>query len=317
MTEAEAEFEASSVIAAPVEPPSPPAEPREQTAGTLLWQAREAAGLSRADVANKLKFSVKQIETVETDNFIALGGKTFVRGVVRTYAKILIVDAGTILAALDRSTLPPETGQVAADPKGVPFPTAATPVSPVLRYAVISIGVIAGGIVLLYLWHGDEFLSGPAVSPAPPKAAMAIQPVPPGASSTMVTLAPIVVETPIVAERAPTANSKTVDKPVESIRESAGEKPAPVLPPAPGAGSGAGRRILFTFERDAWVEVKDANGRIVFSQLNLAGTQQVVEGRAPFELVVGNAGFVRLRYRDAQVDLKPHTKADVARLNLN
>ncbi len=71
------------------------------------------------------------------------------------------------------------------------------------------------------------------------------------------------------------------------------------------------------FDRDSWVEVKDGSGRVVFSQLNLGGTTQVIEGRAPFEVVIGNAGHVSLRYRDAPVDLKPYIKSDVARLSLN
>jgi cytoskeleton protein RodZ len=84
----------------------------------------------------------------------------------------------------------------------------------------------------------------------------------------------------------------------------------------PGGGR-SGRRIVMSFERDAWVEVKDVNGRILFSQLNLAGTQQEIEGRGPFEMVIGNAQFVRLRYKDAAFDLKPYTRADVARVTLN
>jgi cytoskeleton protein RodZ len=157
MTEPAAEFDA----------PDPAANSgsfgnEAQSAGARLKRAREAAGLASADVAGKLKFSVKQIDTLEADNYAALGGPTFVRGLARTYAKLLDLDPAPILEALNRSELPPETGQVSADRKGIPFPTEAQTVSPILRYVVMSVAVIAAGILLMYFWHGEEFFNGPA-----------------------------------------------------------------------------------------------------------------------------------------------------------
>jgi cytoskeleton protein RodZ len=309
MTDAPAEYDV------PPAPPQAPA-PAAESAGALLMQTREAAGLSRADVAHKLKFSQRQIETVESGDYAALGGKTFVRGFVRTYAKLLGIDAGAVLAALDGSELPPETGQVVPDPKGIPFPTAASPVNPVLRYAVISIGVIATCILILYVWHGEELLSGPVVTLPPAKTANA--PTAEGSAvSRPIALAPNIVRSGRAAgDKDPPATAvKPQERAVEKPQEKSAEMPA-VRTAAPGGG-GSGRHILMSFERDAWVEVKDLNGHILFSQLSLAGTQQVIEGRAPFEVVIGNAQFVRLRYKDAPFDLKPYIRADVARVTLN
>jgi cytoskeleton protein RodZ len=42
----------------------------------------------------------------------------------------------------------------------------------------------------------------------------------------------------------------------------------------------------------------------------------VVSGKPPFVLVIGNAPAVQLQYDDRQIDLRPYTKVDVARLNL-
>jgi cytoskeleton protein RodZ len=308
MTDGPAEYD----VAPAPEALAPPAEP----AGALLMRAREAAGLSRSDVAHKLKFSQRQIEAVESGDYAALGGKTFVRGIVRTYAKFLGIDDGAVLTALASSELPPETGQVAADPKGIPFPTAASPVNLVLRYAVISIGVIATCILILYVWHGEELLSGPAMTLPPAKAASA--PAPEGSVvSQPIALAPNIVQSgPAAGDKDPPAiPARPLQLAAEKPQEKSADPPA-VRTPAPGGG-GSGRRIQISFERDAWVEVKDVNGHILFSQLSLAGTQQLIEGRAPFEVVIGNAQFVKLRYKDAPFDLKPHTRAEVARVTLN
>jgi cytoskeleton protein RodZ len=369
---------ATDAAAAAPAPAAEAAVQRPQTAGGMLQHIRETSGLARADVAGKLKFSVKQIETLESDNYAALGGPTFVRGLVRTYAKLLDAESGPILAALDRSELPPETGQVAADRKGIPFPTTPHTVNPILRYVVISLGVIAAGILLLYFWHGEELLSGPTVSlPAKRPASVSGVATAPASTSTAVNLNPTLIDappatapastpasTPIAASTPapapaaapaplvmdrnlpaipaspakPQAAEKTADKTEAGKTEAANkandnranakavakaaekaEQPAakPAAAVVTGSGGGSVRRILLAFARDSWVEIKDANGRTLFSQLNLAGTQQVIEGRAPFEVVIGNAAYVTLHYREAPVDLKPYTKAEVARLSLN
>ena len=62
--------------------------------------------------------------------------------------------------------------------------------------------------------------------------------------------------------------------------------------------------------------MRDRNERILFSQLNPAGTEQRVQGRPPFSLVVGNARGVRLSYNGRAIDLAPHTRVEVARLTL-
>jgi cytoskeleton protein RodZ len=65
------------------------------------------------------------------------------------------------------------------------------------------------------------------------------------------------------------------------------------------------------------VEIRAGDGKVLLSQLNPGGTEQVVEGRPPFALVIGNAQHVRLSYDDRPVDLAPHVKVEVARLTLD
>jgi cytoskeleton protein RodZ len=71
------------------------------------------------------------------------------------------------------------------------------------------------------------------------------------------------------------------------------------------------------FERQSWVEVRDRDDRIVFSQLNPAGAVHHVQGQAPLNVVIGNASGVRVTYNGKLVDLAPHTRVEVARLTLD
>ena len=70
------------------------------TLGNMLSEARERLGLTVMDVASQIKFAPKQIEALEADDFGRLPETAFLRGFVRSYAKVLHLDAETLLAAL-------------------------------------------------------------------------------------------------------------------------------------------------------------------------------------------------------------------------
>ena len=92
---------------------------------------------------------------------------------------------------------------------------------------------------------------------------------------------------------------------------------APAATPAEDVRAAPGEQVVrLRFARESWVEIRDRNGRKIFSQLNSPGTEQVVSGLPPLSLVVGNANGVQLTHNEQPVNLGPHTKIDVARLTL-
>ena len=74
--------------------------------------------------------------------------------------------------------------------------------------------------------------------------------------------------------------------------------------------------IELAFDQLSWVEIRQADGKVLLSQLNQPGTRQQIDGVPPFQIVIGNAANVRLKYEGAPVDLRPYFKVDVARLKL-
>jgi cytoskeleton protein RodZ len=75
-------------------------------------------------------------------------------------------------------------------------------------------------------------------------------------------------------------------------------------------------RLHFAFDADAWVEVRDANGKVIFSRLNPAGSAQDVQGEAPLQVVIGNAPKVHLSVDGKAMELGARTSSNVARLSL-
>jgi cytoskeleton protein RodZ len=118
---------------------------------------------------------------------------------------------------------------------------------------------------------------------------------------------------------APVQAAPVANQAAEPVPTPAPVAPAAVAVPASSAlpvADVGGQRLQFVFDGDAWVEVKDKSGKVVFYQLNQKGSQQSVRGNPPFSLVIGNAAHVRLTYNDKPVDLAPHIKVDVARLTI-
>ncbi len=67
---------------------------------------------------------------------------------------------------------------------------------------------------------------------------------------------------------------------------------------------------------EAWVEIRDADGRLLHAQLNAAGSTVEVTGAAPLSFVIGNAQSVRLNVDGRSVDLAPYIRVAVARFTL-
>ena len=88
------EKQASATNSASVEPIS---------VGKTLREAREQLGLSVNEVANRIKFAPRQIESLEADDYARLPEAAFVRGFVRSYARLLELDPARLLTSLPTS----------------------------------------------------------------------------------------------------------------------------------------------------------------------------------------------------------------------
>src|SRR3989339_967999 len=118
--------------------------------GALLREARERLGLSIADAAAHTKLAPRQIEALEADDFQHLPEMTFVRGFVRSYAKILQLDAQPLLADIPQVNAP--TVPLAPNSVEVPFPNAYSP----QRQNLIWLGaalLLAVLVVAFAVWH--------------------------------------------------------------------------------------------------------------------------------------------------------------------
>jgi cytoskeleton protein RodZ len=285
--------------------------------GRLLAAARQARGLTVTEVALRLKFSPRQIEALEADQYDVLRGASMVRGMIRGYAKLIGLDPQPVLDALHQ---PLNAGSMTMQPRAmeVPFPRATRKGS--LVYVMLSAVIVIAVVSVVVEWVLRPG-APPAVSAVPRLA-------PPSSGSSGTTPDPAAVPPPVAEPAtAPTAAPATTPATAAAKAPAATPSRAATSTPAPAAERRPvpvvqhetvlhAKRIELVFDRESWVEIKDADGRIVFSQLNPPGSRRNVVGDAPFSIVIGNATGVKLRYNDSDVDLAPFTRTDVARLTL-
>lgn len=90
------------------------------------------------------------------------------------------------------------------------------------------------------------------------------------------------------------------------------------VPPSTESNNASKRSasIRLTFDADSWVKVTDNDGKILLSQLNSSGSEQHLEGRPPFSVVIGNISGVHLYYQGKLVELAPFYNGEIARLTL-
>jgi DnaJ-class molecular chaperone len=99
---------------APSEPFQKPFEPPEGAdwTGEFLRQAREARGLTVAQMAERTKVSRLHIESVEADRYEQLPVTVYLRGIVMSIARELRLDGQKVARSyLERSSGPPKEGR--------------------------------------------------------------------------------------------------------------------------------------------------------------------------------------------------------------
>lgn len=246
----------------------------------VLARAREAAGMSLEEAARQLKFAPRQLQALEAGELERLPGGTFVRGMLRSYARLLHVEVEPLLAQIGERVAPPDAERLAERYRQpVPFSDGARRSN--LAYVALSLTLLAVVVAVALEWRQERtgttrlaFVSAAQQPAEPPRLAVA-----------SAAPAPAVTAEPSVGS--------------EERKTAAGW-----------------RRIALQFDGESWVEIRSGNGKLLLAQLHPGGTERVVTGVPPFMVVIGNAQQVRLSYNDKPVDLMPHVKVEVARFTL-
>ena len=251
--------------------------------GRRLREAREAAGLGLAEVSSRLKMPLRVVQSLEAEDWSRLGAPVFVRGQLRSYARLLGIDATPVEAAAGVSVVEP------------PVLVPRTYTSPLQRFAEHAarraVYIVMTFAIAIPVWLATrphmELAAGDAApldAPASPQPAHA--------------------ETRRAAARTPNSGT-TADGPHPLVASLA------ALPPREAPA------LALQFEGDSWARVIGPDGQLLEQALLHAGDRRDYAAGEVGAVVLGNAGAVRVSNHGREADLAPFLRANVARFTVS
>lgn len=294
------------------------AAPAHVSAGALLRAAREASGMTIDTVAQQLKLAPRQVRAIEDGDYMRLPGRTFVRGFIRNYARLVRLDVESVLSALSAG---PATQNLESPALHATAPTMGElPTTEPARHGWTRWAIPLTLIAIIGATAAWEFLHPDAPRVTAKKDAAA--PAPTKSSAPEVIGTPL--RNPVASQPVAAPVAATPDKPAsaeetpEAAVVQAGSEPAPDARTGEAAGAApvAEAPLVLAFRDFSWTVVKDRTGRVLLSGMNHGGTTQALAGAPPLDLVIGNAADVTLTWKGQRIDLAPYTRQNVARFTL-
>ncbi|EOC0208132.1 cytoskeleton protein RodZ [Cronobacter dublinensis] len=318
------------------------------TTGERLRLAREQLGLSQQVVAERLCLKVSTVRDIEEDNAPADLASTFLRGYIRSYARLVHVPEEELLPMLAKQA-PVRTAQVA------PMQTYALGKSRkkrdgwLMSFTWLVLFVVVG-LTGAWWWQNHkaqqeeistmadqssaELSQNAASSPQSvplntdtPADASQEQATPPadlpsGDAQATATAAntpqPTPMPSPTTASQQPVVvppSQASTDTAAQ--QQNAAQSQLPVGQ-ASTAAAANGNALVMNFTADCWLEVTDATGKKLFSGLQRKDTNLNLTGEAPYRLKIGAPSAVQIQYQGKPVDLSRFIRTNqVARLTLN
>lgn len=272
--------------------------------GELLHRARESLNLTISDLAGQTRLSRNVLEALERNDFANLAMPVYVRGYFRKCAHVLNLPEEKLLQAYADWTGTPLKAQPLPVTVNEPPREYASPSrTPSWRYVLVIAIVI--GALLWWFGSGGQGTSSVVPETAAPVTTLEIEP--PVLQSEPLPLGPAEEVIAIPSEVTPAAPADGTAAPAA----------APASEPAPAATASGPNTLQITISRNSWVEVyDDDNKRLVYGLLT-TGAEQRVEGKPPYQVVLGHPQGVKLTIGGKAIDLAPHTSSSgTARLEV-
>ncbi|MGG7703315.1 cytoskeleton protein RodZ [Klebsiella aerogenes] len=310
--------------------------------GARLRNAREQLGLSQQAVAERLCLKVSTVRDIEEDKAPADLASTFLRGYIRSYARLVHIPEEELLPMMAKQA-----------------PIRAAKVAPMQSFSLGKRRKKRDGWLMSFTWlilfvviglsgawwwqdhkaQQEEITSMADQSTSDLNSSdSGSQSIPldtssannaPDTTAANANSAPVDTST-APAPSAPAATSAPVDNnavvaPSQANVDTAAAAPAAPAPTsalptnqANAATTASAQDLVMNFSADCWLEVSDATGKKLFSGLQRKGGNLNLSGQAPYKLKIGAPAAVQIQYLGKPVDLSRFIRTNqVARLTLN
>ena len=310
--------------------------------GVRLRNAREQLGLSQQAVAERLCLKVSTVRDIEEDKAPAELASTFLRGYIRSYAKLVHIPEEELLPMMEKQA-----------------PVRAAKVAPMQSFSLGKRRKKRDGWLMSFTWlvlfvvigltgawwwqnhkaqqeeittmadQSSAELNGSAGEGAQSiplntdASATASEPqaVTAGTANTATaqTAAPVGDQTAQApADNAVVSPSQANVETAPAATADNAVQPLPSDPAGVTAAAADPNALVMNFSADCWLEVTDATGKKLFSGLQRKDGTLNLAGQAPYKLKIGAPAAVQIQFQGKPVDLSRFIRTNqVARLTLN
>ncbi|MBJ3589633.1 cytoskeleton protein RodZ [Salmonella enterica subsp. enterica serovar Saintpaul] len=313
------------------------------TTGVRLRNAREQLGFSQQAVAERLCLKVSTVRDIEEDKAPADLASTFLRGYIRSYARLVHIPEEELLPGLEKQA-PIRPAKVAPMQSFSLGKRRKKRDGWLMTFTWLVLFVVVG-LTGAWWWQNhkaqqEEITTMADQSTAELNAgkdnAQSIAPDTSATASLDNTPAP---QAGAVADATQTPDAATTPAPTAEAQQNAVVAPsqanvdtattAPATTPAPAAPlptDQAGvttpaadpNALVMNFTADCWLEVTDATGKKLFSGMQRKDGNLNLTGQAPYKLKIGAPAAVQIQYQGKPVDLSRFIRTNqVARLTVN
>jgi cytoskeleton protein RodZ len=290
-----------------------PLEVGPLTAGSMLRQMREAAGVDAGLLASALKVSLQKIEALESDQFDKLPDMTFARGLASAICRAFGADAAPVL---ERMPVAAPGLHAPVDVGGQPFRSAGDRPAPMVNPGIskpLAWAVVACLIGAVALWWL-------------PTLPIQLGSSSPDGTDTAHAAAQGVVTQGVVAAPGTNAVADAASEPAPVMAElPAGAASAEQGAQAPDvAASGAatvvaneaGSAVAFEATAETWVTVRDANGKPLINRALNQGDKVSTSGDLPLSVTIGRKEAVTVQVHGKPFDIKSLSRSPVVRFEV-
>ncbi len=280
---------------------SPEQNAADQTAGEILKQLREEHKLSVKDIATRMRLDPWLIESLEANDLDTLPAAIYIRGYIRSYAKIIEADADSLVALYDNDA--PEPPEIIPEIKL--STQASSSDKPVKAFTYLITLILA---LWLLVWIQSKFMLEDTINHA--KA---------GAGTLDYEI--VIVEHPQTPLNQDMHNVDAIlddwqaegsDSAGSSLTLAADDK----LQFAESAVITGSDTLELKLSADSWIEVNDADNNELYFNLARTGDEILLRGNAPFSVKLGFSQGVSLEFNGKPFDPAPYSRAGVARFIL-
>ncbi|WP_213610173.1 RodZ domain-containing protein [Pseudoalteromonas sp.] len=275
----------------------------ESSVGHILKTHRENANISIKTIASLLKLTESQVQHIENDEYRSLGAKTFAKGYIKNYCRVLDIDSSPILAMLptfndpdkfvDMQSFSRRTEQEAHDSRLM-----------IVSYLILAIVI---GSSAVWWWQNTTLIDENTKTIINTNNSL----------NNLQQDAKQLIEETEETHSDSSGSSQELDNQVLQI-----EQPTIQAVPVNDTQNASAPEnndlstIVMMFNDESWVEIHDANDDKVAFGVKKAGYEMTLTGVAPFSVVLGKHHVVNITLNGEPVDISAFPRNRLAKFKL-